>query len=79
MEDKAKIVLKIIEEMTKASKLKAICINNISTGFLIKRLLEDDEANGELLAYFVERVWTEINMLKEEKEGVRIFIMDIIV
>jgi len=79
MEDKAEIVLKIIEEMTIASQIKAICINNISTGLLIKRLLEDDEANGELLAYFAERVWTEINMLKEGKEGMRIFIMDIIV
>lgn len=79
MQEKAEIVLKMIEEMTKASKLKAICINNVSTGFLIKRLLEDDEANGALLAYFAERVWTEINMLKEGKDGVRIFIMDIII
>ena len=79
MEEKAEIVLKMIEEMTKASKVKAICINNISVGLLIKKLLEDEKATGELLTYFAERFWTEINMLKNNDDGIRIFVIDIIV
>lgn len=79
MEDKAKIVFKMIEEMTKASKIRAICINNTSIALLIKRLSADDEANGELLTYFAEKFWTEINMLKNNDDGIRIFVIDIIV
>jgi len=79
VEDKAKIVFKVIEEMTKASKVKAICINNISIGLLIKKLLEDEKTTGELLTYFAERFWTEINMLKNNDDGIRIFVIDIIV
>ena len=44
-----------------------------------KRLLEDEETTGVLLEYFVERFWTEINMLKNNDDGIRIFVIDIIV
>lgn len=77
MKEKAGIVLAIIEEMAIASDLKGICINNIAIYLLINRLTKDDFSTSRLLTYFVERLYTEINILKNNETGVRFFVIDI--
>lgn len=77
MKENAEIVFSIIEEITIVSNLKGICVNNMAICLLINRLIKDDHSTSELLTYFVERLYTEINILKNNEAGVRFFVIDI--
>ncbi len=77
MKENAEIVFSIIEEMTIVSNLKGICVNNTTICLLINRLTKDDFSTSTLLTYFVERLYTEINILKNNETEVRFFVIDI--
>ncbi len=77
MKENAEIVFRIVEEITIISNLKGICVNNMSIYLLIDRLTRTAFSSSELLTYFAERLYSEINMLKNNEAGVRFFVIDI--
>lgn len=77
MEERVDIIFKTIETMASACNLKAMRLNAATINMLIYKLSTDDINFGELLAYVAERLYTEINMLKNGDDEVRFFVLDI--
>lgn len=77
MEDRIEIVFRTIETMAASCNLKAMRLNVNALNMLINKLSTDDVNFGELLTFVVERLYTEINMLKNGDDGVRFFVIEI--
>ncbi|MGN0605062.1 MAG: hypothetical protein ACI4JM_00935 [Oscillospiraceae bacterium] len=77
MEERIDIIFKTIETMAFASNIKAMRLNAAAINMLIHRLSTDDVNFGELLTYVAERLYTEINLLKNGDDGVRFFVIEI--
>lgn len=77
MEEKIDIILRTIETMASACNLKAMRLNVTALDLLVNKLSVDDVNFGELLTYVAERMYTEINLLKNGDDGVRFFVLDI--
>lgn len=77
MEERIDIIFKTIETMASASNIKAMRLNAAAINILINKLLTDEVNFGELLTFVAERLYTEINMLKNGDDGVRFFVLDI--
>lgn len=77
MEDRIEIVFRTIETMAESCNLKAMRLNVTAINMLISRLPKDNAEFKKLLTYVAERLYTEINMLKNSDEGVRFFVIDI--
>ena len=77
MEDRIEIVFRTIETMAASCNLKGMHLNAAAINMLIYRLSTDDVEFGALLTYIAERLYTEINMLKNGDDGVRFFVLDI--
>lgn len=77
MEERIDIIFKTIETMASASNIKAMRLNAAAINILINKLLTDEVNFEELLTFVAERLYTEINMLKNGDDGVRFFVLDI--
>jgi|BioPla2DNA2_1021312.scaffolds.fasta_scaffold75203_1 hypothetical protein len=77
MEDRIEIVFRTIETMAASCELKGMRLNAAAINILINKLLTDEVNFGKLLTFFVERLYTEINMLKNNDDGVRFFVIEI--
>lgn len=77
MEDRIEIVFRTIETMAASCNIKAMRLNAAAINMLIHRISTDDVNFGELLTFVAERLYTEINMLKNNDDGVRFFVIEI--
>lgn len=77
MEDRIEIIFRTIETMAASCNLKGMRLNAAAINMLIHRLSTDDVEFGTLLTYIAERLYTEINMLKNNDDGVRFFVIEI--
>ena len=77
MEDRIEIVFRTIETMAASCNIKGMRLNAAAINMLIHRLSADDVNFGELLTFVTERLYTEINMLKNGDDGVRFFVIEI--
>lgn len=77
MEERIDIIFKTIETMAASCNLKGMRLNAAAINMLIHRLSKDDVEFGTLLTYIAERLYTEINMLKNNDDGVRFFVIEI--
>ncbi len=77
MKEKIDIIFRTIETMAASCNIKAMRLNAAAINMLIHRISTDDVNFGELLTFVAERLYTEINMLKNGDDGVRFFVLDI--
>lgn len=77
MEERIEIVFRTIEAMAASCNLKGMRLNSAAINMLINKLSTDKVNFGELLTFVAERLYTEINMLKNNDEGVRFFVIEI--
>lgn len=77
MKEKIDIIFRTIETMAASCNIKAMRLNAAAINILINKFLTDEVNFGELLTFVVERLYTEINMLKNNDDGVRFFVIEI--